>query len=177
MGKVDWKSIVSSVAPTIASALGGPLAGMAVNAIAEKVLGKSEASETEVADVIAKANNPELLLKLKEAEDAFATRMKELDIDLEKMASEDRASARAREIAVRDKTPSILAYVYTIGYFVVLGVIIWQGARIDAKVNDLINILLGVLSAAEVGIINYYFGSSAGSTKKTDTMNELLKKM
>jgi len=39
-----WKGIVGTVAPALATALGGPLAGVAVRAIAEKVLGKPEAS-------------------------------------------------------------------------------------------------------------------------------------
>jgi hypothetical protein len=38
---MDWKSIVSTVAPWIGTALGGPLGGMAVEAAA-KALGISE---------------------------------------------------------------------------------------------------------------------------------------
>ena len=174
MGKFDWKSIVRSVAPTIASALGGPLAGMAVRTISEALLGKTDASENEVAAAIADTNNPDMLLKLKQAENEFAAKMKQLDIDLEKIAAEDRANARQREAAVRDKTPMILAYVYTIGYFVVLSVV-W-GSNVPANAKETFNILLGILSAAEVGIISYYFGSSAGSSRKSDTIDRLTEK-
>ena len=173
---VDWKSIVGSVAPTIATALGGPLAGMAVSAISQALLGKPDASETDVANAIAKATNPETLTKLKEAENSFAATMKELDINLEKISAEDRANARAREIAVKDKTPRNLAYGYTIGYFIVLGLIIYQGKQIDDHVKDLVNILLGILSGAQVGIISYYFGSSSGSARKSEMLDSQLKK-
>ncbi|HBR17275.1 MAG: hypothetical protein A3G39_01790 [Deltaproteobacteria bacterium RIFCSPLOWO2_12_FULL_43_16] len=176
MPNIDWKSIVGSVAPTIATALGGPLAGMAVNAISEAVLGKPNASETEVAEGISKANNPEMLLRLKEAEQAFAAKMKELDIDIEKIAAEDRASARQREAAVRDKTPTILAYGYTVGYFAVL-FLLWKYPLDPASgIKDLFNILLGILSAAQMAIITYYFGSSSGSAKKSEMIENLLKK-
>lgn len=35
----DWKDVISSVAPGLATAFGGPLAGAAVKVIADKVLG------------------------------------------------------------------------------------------------------------------------------------------
>lgn len=175
MGSIDWKSIVRSVAPTIASALGGPLAGMAVSAISQALLGKADGSESEVAAAIAKTNNPDMLLKLKQAENDFAAKMKQLDVDLEKIAADDRANARQREAALRDKTPTILAYVYTIGYFVVLSVV-W-GSEVAANTRETFNILLGILSAAEIGIITYYFGSSAGSSRKSDTIDRLTEKV
>lgn len=43
----DWKQLVGSVAPTIATALGGPLAGMATKAIASAI-GCDEADVEEV---------------------------------------------------------------------------------------------------------------------------------
>ncbi|MBI5749596.1 MAG: hypothetical protein HZA00_10775 [Nitrospinae bacterium] len=174
MAGTDWKSIVGSVAPTIATALGGPLAGMAVSAVSKAVLGNPDATEVEVKEAISKSSDPEVLLKLKQAEQEFAAKMKELDINLERIASEDRASARQREMAVRDKTPTVLAYAYTIGYFAILGVIMKWGVPDNAR--EMINILIGILSAAEVGIITYYFGSSAGSAKKSAAMEEMLRR-
>lgn len=174
MSNTDWKSIVGSVAPTIATALGGPLAGMAVSAISQAVLGKPDASEAEIADALAKSNNPDILLKLKTAEQEFAAKMKQLDIDLEKIAADDRVSARQREVAVKDTTPRNLAYLYTGGYFVMMAALFKFGVPEESR--DLLNTLIGILSAAEVGIITYYFGSSAGSAKKSEMMDKLLKK-
>jgi hypothetical protein len=102
--------------------------------------------------------------------------MKQLDIDLEKIAAEDRASARQREMVVRDKTPTILAYLYSFGYFFILALIIFKVTPIDEKIKDLVNVLLGVLSAAEVGIISYYFGSSSGSAAKSAIIERLAEK-
>lgn len=176
MASFDWKGIVGTVAPTLATALGGPLAGMAVTAISQAALGKADGTEREVSEVIAAAKDPTILVKLKEAEQVFTEKMRQLDIDLEKIAADDRASARQREVAVRDQTPRNLAYGYTLGYFIVLGLIILNGAGIKAEAKDMVNVLLGVLSAAEVGIITYYFGSSAGSARKSDTLDQILQK-
>lgn len=174
MPNTDWKSIVGSVAPTIATALGGPFAGMAVSAISKAVLGKQDATEAEVGEALARSSDPEILLKLKTAEQEFAEKMKQLDIDLEKIAADDRASARQREAAVKDTTPRNLAYLYTGGYFVMMAALFKFGVPEDSR--DLLNTLIGILSAAEVGIITYYFGSSAGSAKKSEMMENLLKK-
>lgn len=183
MARIDWKSVVGSVAPTIAKSLGGPLAGTAVNALSQAVLGKPTATEAEVAEVLVKQGSPETLAKLKEADLQYAVKMKELGIDLEAIAVKDRMSARLREIALKDFTPKLLALCYTGGYFLVL-YYLWKKGLPTFKdlpgyglsVKDLINMLLGVLSAAQIAIISYYFGSSASSTHKSDILENMAKK-
>lgn len=168
----DWKSLVRTVAPSIASVFGTPLAGMAVSAVANAVLGPEEAKENpeKKLEAALAAANPELLQKIKQADQDFKLKMEQLGVDLEKVAAEDRASARAREIAVKDKTPQILAFSYTLGYFALLFVVMFHDLP-DAA-HDLLNTLIGVLSAAQVGIMTYYFGSSAGSARKTELLGK-----
>jgi len=48
----NWKSILGTVAPGLATALGGPLAGMAVQAVSNAVLGKQDGSDDEIAAAI-----------------------------------------------------------------------------------------------------------------------------
>jgi len=169
----DWKSLVGSVAPTIATALGGPLAGMATKALSGALLGKENGSEKEISEVLLSAN-PDTLLKLKELEQSFAICMKELDIDLEKIASEDRNSARQREIAIKDNAPKVLAGVIVTGFFAILGVISF--VELPAASQAPVNILLGALTAMLSQVGNYYFGSSAGSSKKNEMIGSLLNK-
>ena len=47
------KSIIQTVAPTIGTAVGGPLGGMAVKAISEALLGKPDGTPDEVSKAIA----------------------------------------------------------------------------------------------------------------------------
>ncbi len=168
----DWKSLVRTVAPTIASVFGTPLAGMAVKAVADAVLGPEEAKdnpEQKLQAALASAS-PEVLERIKKADQEFKLNMQKLGVDIEKIAAEDRASARAREIAVRDRTPQILAFSYTLGYFALLFVVMFHDLPDGA--HDLLNTLIGVLSAAQVGIMTYYFGSSAGSARKTELLSK-----
>jgi hypothetical protein len=181
MARLDWKSLIGSVAPTIATALGGPLAGTAVNAVSQAVLGKPNGTQAEIAEVLTKSGNPEVLEKLKEAEMQYATKMKELGVDVEKIGVKDRMGARLREVALKDMTPKVLALSYTVGYFIILYYLWREGVpHFDEFPNynakDLISTLLGVLSAAQMAIITYYFGSSASSAQKSEMLEKLTKR-
>jgi hypothetical protein len=165
-------SIVRTVAPTIASAVGGPLAGMAVRTISDALLGKPDGTEEELAQA-ALAATPEQLLALKKAEQDFIVQMRELDIDLERIGNQDRDSARNREIKLKDVTPKVLAAIITVGYF---GVLFWMlnyGLPSNGG-SEAMLVMLGTLGTAWGGIVAYYFGSSAGSRDKNETINRMV---
>ncbi len=163
----DWKSLVNSVAPVIGLALGGPAGGIAAKALSNSLLGKDDATDKELSQAMLGAT-PDQLLALKQADIDFNVKIEELGIDLEKIASEDRANARDREIKTGDKTPKILASVIVVGFFSVLATMAFVSIPETAQAP--INILLGALTAMLTQVGNYYFGSSAGSQRKTELM-------
>ncbi len=165
---MDWRKIVATVAPALGTALGGPLGGMAAVAVSDALLGKPNGSEGEIAAALT-AGGPEALLKLKQADRAFAERMRELEIDLERIHHSDRASAREREGKTRDTfTPRTLALLVTAGFFGVLAWLLAFGKPEHG--GDALLVMLGALGGAWASIISYYFGSSAGSTDKTQLL-------
>lgn len=170
--KLDWKAIVGTVAPTIATALGGPLAGVATKTLASKLLGRPEATEEEVQSAVIGAD-PQTLLKLKEVEVEFKKYMTDAGIRLEQIAADDRSNARAREAQVRDHTPAYLAYAITVGFFGTLGFMLVNGK--PATGGDALLVMLGSLGTAWAGVIAYYFGSSAGSRKKDDAISQMVR--
>lgn len=167
-------NLVRTVAPSIASAVGGPLAGMATRAISEALLGKPDGTEQELENAVASAT-PEQLLALKKAEQEFAVKMRELDIDLERISNADRDSARSREVSLRDWTPRVLAGLITVGYF---GVLFWmlRFGLPNTGSSEALLVMLGALGTAWGGVVAYYFGSSAGSKEKTEAMNRMVRK-
>ncbi|MCX8506195.1 MAG: hypothetical protein ORN98_06235 [Alphaproteobacteria bacterium] len=167
----DWKSIIGTVAPGLATALGGPLAGMAVSALSTALLGKPDGTVDDVAKIVT-SGNPELLLKIKQVDLEFQQHMADVGLDLQKIAARDRGDARAREIAVKDKTPHILAYSVTVGFFVML--LVMSFADIAIANRDLLNVMLGALGAAWASIMSYFFGSSAGSQDKNQMIGQIL---
>ena len=167
-------NLVRTVAPSLASAVGGPLAGMAVRTISDARLGKPDGTEAELAEAAAKAT-PEQLLALKKAEHDFTVRMRELDIDLERIANADRDSARDREVKTKDWTPRILAGLITVGYFGALFYMLRNGLPQHGG-SEAMLVMLGTLGTAWGGVVAYYFGSSAGSKEKTEAMNRMVGK-
>ena len=168
----DWKKLVASVAPMIGTALGGPLGGSAVAAIAA-AFGIAGDDEQAVAAAVANAT-PEQLLALRSADHDFKAKMAELGFkneqELARLSVEDRSSARSREISIKDKTPAVLAFVVTIGFFGILAFMLVQSPPEGAR--DVLNIMLGALATAWISIVAYYFGSSSGSAEKTRLMSK-----
>ena len=174
----DWKDLIAAVAPTIATALGGPMAGFAVRTLSNTLLGHENGSEADIVQAI-NVSGPDALLKIKEADNAFAIRLKELDIDIEKIGVEDRASAREREVKTGDsKTLRVLAAMVMGGFLVSVWFVLTGQAKglSDPSIAATIGTLIGYLSAKADQVVSYYFGSSHGSQLKTDAMNEAFKK-
>jgi hypothetical protein len=165
--------LIGAVAPTLATALGGPLAGMAVKTVSQALLGRNDATPEEVMDAVRNAT-PDQLAKLNEIDAAFKIRMKELDIDLEKLAVQDRDSARRREIETKDWTPKILAFSILGGYFACLFWLLGRGMPTSG--SESVIMMLGALSQTVTAVVAYYFGSSVGSRQKDSLIESKVKK-
>lgn len=177
MAKFDWKKIVATVAPGLATALGGPLAGVAVKTLATQLLGKPDATESEVEQAVLGAD-PATLIRLKEIDLEFKKTFSDAGIRLEEIAAADRNSARRREIDAHDSwTPRVLAMLVMGGFawcvYAVLG-----GHVADLKdplVAGMIGTLIGYTSAKADTIVSYYFGSSASGKAKDQTISDIAK--
>lgn len=166
---MDWKNLIATVAPWIGTALGGPLGGMAVNAIGD-ALGLSDKTEASIKAALSGAT-PEQMLALKQADQSFAEKMQELGFaneqKLAELAMQDRDSARKREAAVQDWTPRVLAYALVGAFIAVIVGVLGGWGKADSV---LAGTLIGYLSAKAEQVVAYYFGSSSGSDKKTEIM-------
>lgn len=159
--------ILQQVAPTIATALGGPLAGLATKTLSNVLFGHEEGDADAISVALQNAS-PDQLANVKKIDADFNAKMKELDIDLERIAAGDRDSARRREMSVGDHTPKVLAAGITLGFF---GCLFWMFVYgVPKNGNEALLLMLGALQTAFTGVIAYYFGSSSGSKAKTDLM-------
>jgi hypothetical protein len=166
----NWKGVTQAVAPALATALGGPLKGAAVVAIG-RALGQEEPTEESVADALSVAG-PEVLLKLKQADQEFALAMRQAYIRVLEVDAQDRDSARQREAKTGDSTtPRVIAAVVLGGFSFALGAVLTgQVDTTDAMTAGLVGTMIGYASAKADQVVSYYFGSSAGSKAKDETI-------
>jgi len=158
---MEW---LNQIAPSIATALGGPLAGLAVTAIS-KALG---IDEKDVQKTIETGKlSAEQMMSLKQAEMDLQAKAQELGLDFEKLATDDRKSARDMQINTKSIVPAILAIGVTVGFF---GILI--GLMTDnVTKSDALLLMLGSLGTAWTAIVSFYFGSSASSQNKDDLLH------
>ena len=157
------KDVLITVAPTLASAFGTPMAGVATKAVISALGLKKDASDSEVEQAILGAT-PEQLLALKKADQEFLIKMKELDIDLTKIVLGDKDSARRREIETKDSTTKVLAYIICTLY---VGVQLFLLTHvIDDDMKEMVMRALGTLDAILGLVFSYYFGSSVGEVRR-----------
>jgi membrane-bound ClpP family serine protease len=153
---MDW---LAKLVPTIATCLGGPLAGLAVTAVS-KALG---IDEDKVQNVIDSGKlSADQISSLKQAEIELQKQAQELGLNFEQLAVQDRASARDLQKETKSFIPPVLSILVTIGFFGILG------GLMSGKImtSDALMLMLGSLGTAWTGIIAFYFGSSASSQAK-----------
>lgn len=163
---MDW---LKTIAPTIATAMGGPLAGMAVDAIGN-ALGMKDATKEQVKDLLASGTlTSDQMASIKQADATLKVRMKELEIDMEKVYAGDRNSAREMAARTGDVwTPRVMALVV----FLVWGAVNYKlfNGTINSDMRELVARALGTLDAVLMAVIYYYYGSSSSSAAKTEAM-------
>lgn len=160
------KSFLKGLVPLIGTALGGPLGGAAASFVADK-LGISNKTLAGVTSALEDGKlSPEQISQLKLAEIEFKKFLEQNKIDLEKVHADNTKSAREMQVAIRSKTPEILSFVVTFGFFGILAHLL----TMESKPSEPLLIMLGSLGTAWAAIVNFWFGSTAGSARKTDLL-------
>jgi hypothetical protein len=153
---------LAQVAPTVATALGGPLAGLAVGAVA-KALGVDEGEAKQMLDEGKMTS--EQIAQVKVAEIELQKMQESLGLDFEKLAVDDRKSAREMQVATKSFLVPALA-IAVVGSFIAVVVGTLMGFSHADSV--MAGTLIGYLSAKSDQVLSFFFGSSAGSQKKDE---------
>ena len=191
MANFDWRSIVSVLAPTLGTAFGGPLGGAAGKLVAAAVLGKEDANDKELADVFSKGLSPDAVIALKKADHDFDLQMKAMDIDLVKISAETE-KAYLGDIQNARKAHSDNNNVFRLGITIlgifagIMGAVLWASFQVltggiiirdigtVAMVSGLIGTVVGYVASNAQQVVNYFYGSSKGSSDKTESMGRVI---
>jgi hypothetical protein len=148
----DLLNLLKGFAPSLATAVAGPLGGAAVSAIASK-LGVPDSVE---AVVTAIGSDP-----------AATAKLQEMELEYAKLDATDRSDARKTEVALatNEQTPWLNKSVTPILAFVV--VVCWGLIQhhllthtVPTEMREIIIRVLGTLDGALVMVLSYYFGAS-----------------
>ena len=150
--------LLKSLAPTIASAAGGPMAGMAVKMAASKLGLPESTTANEIEDLIER--QPERAVALKQADEDFKNRIREMEIDLESFKTEVEDRKDARENFSTDWTPKIFSILCLLLYggFVMIVTLMPH----DQNDETIISLVLGQLSGILGTAAAFFYGGSSG---------------
>jgi len=181
--------VLKTVAPWLVTALTGGVPGiaaMAASAIAGR-LGLTDGSVDAVRSALTgQQMTPEQLLALRQADDDFALKMRQagfthaenmagIQVQADRVAADDRASARNFAAAEHDHTARNLAYMYTVALFAVIGLEFLLAARqirLDDGVMRALDTLFGILIAMVLGSKEYFFGSSSRADRQAAAITQ-----
>lgn len=177
--KINWESIgkiVGNSAPLVGNLLGGPMGGAAGNLLAS-FLG-CENDPAVVANLL--NSDPDAILKMKEFTFKHQEQLARMNLEAEKARLADVQDARDREVAItrytgkRDWHLYFLAWSIVVGFFVVLGVLMFK--PLPNAQNQIVAMLFGNLGMGLGTVIAYFFGSSRSSADKNNLLYEMGKK-
>jgi hypothetical protein len=175
---MDFKDIlgkVINVASPLVSAFvpGGSLIATGVKAIAGAFgLSESEVTPEKLNELM--AQDKDFALKIKQAEQEFKIEVMQNETERLKLELADVQSARNMNIETtkatgkRDINLYMLAWVIVIGFFCLVGLLIFKELPKDS--NGVIYMLFGALASGFTGIMGYFFGSSKSSADKTELL-------
>ena len=153
------KGIIGAVAPTIGTALGGPMGSIASKMVADALGCEPTPKKIEQA---VQAATPEQLAELKKIDAEFDVKMKELDVDLFALETADIQDARGK--FSKDWTSRIMGITVVGGFMGYIFLVTLQPPEQNSEA--LINLVLGYLGGLASAVISFYFGAS--NTKDKD---------
>ncbi len=132
------------------------MAGMAVKMAAQK-LGVPDATANEIEDIIER--EPEKAVLLKEADNDFKDRIREMEIDLESFKTEVEDRQHARETFKNDWTPKVFGILALLLY----GAYVMAVTIMPHDQNDetIISLVLGQLSGILGTMAAFWFSGSS----------------
>jgi hypothetical protein len=167
---MDWLNTIKNLAPTVAAALGGPLAGEAATALVG-IVGGSGIDDVRKAIEGGRLSG-EQIGQLRQLELQLQDNERERGFKYAELAFKDRDSARQANVVGSTQKPlfwlSVLLLMLCLGTEVVLLVL---GVPVGTS-ELVVGRVLGLLDAIAMTVLAYWFGTSSSSAIKTEMINE-----
>jgi len=172
---MDWLATLKSVAPTVASAMFGPLGAVAVASVGE-LLGLSGATKDKISEIIQTGQmTPEQIGKLRELELEYQNNEKERGFRYAELSFKDRDSAR--QASVSGGTQKMLFWLSLVLLVLTIGTeiaVLFYGYP-DKTPEIIVGRVLGLMDAVAMLVLSYWYGTTNGSAVKNELLSQNIK--
>lgn len=173
----DFLKTIAGLAPTVAAALGGPLAGAAVAAIGN-ALGMSEPTKEGIAKAFTDGMiKPEDMVKIKQLELEFKAhesdmgfKYAELAYKQDALATDDRKSARTANVAGGTQMPLFYLSLFLLAITLGCEIAVLFNGYPPTTSEMVVGRILGLMDAVAMMVLVYWYGSNKDSARKTDML-------
>lgn len=163
---MNWIDTLKALAPTVATALGGPLAGAAVSALGG-ILGVPDATQDAIAKLFKDGQlSQEHLAEIRKLELQFQNDEKERGFKYSELEFKDRDSARNMATATHSVTPAVLTWLIVVLTLAAEAALLFNQVPPGAD-PIIIGRVLGTMDSALVMVLSFWFGSNSSSQQKT----------
>lgn len=163
---MNWLDTLKSIAPTVATALGGPLAGAAVSALGS-ILGVPDATQATIANLFKDGQlTADNLAEIRKLELDYQNQEKERGFKFAELEFKDRDSARSMAVSTHSVTPSILTWIIVALTLAAEAALLFNQVPPGAD-PIIIGRVLGTMDSALVMVLSFWFGSNSSSQQKT----------
>lgn len=172
----EIKNLVQHIAPTLASALGGPFYRVALTFIADNLITDRASDERSTIEIVTSLlNDAKQLQNIKSLDDQFKSEMKKLSVDV--FALDTQNKKNIPNIVSSTQRPQIfLSALFLIAYFLMLAAIfvveVSDSLNMVKGENSLmgeLQILFGVLTAGVGQVLSYWFGGVFGRKESSSS--------
>ena len=171
---MSWQQTLLKLAPTVVSALGGPLAGAAVVALGE-IFGVSEPTQEKIKELIEGGQmTGEQLSAIKQLELKLQAEEQERGFRYAELEVRDRESARKRDAelvqsGVKNRRADSM-YFLSVVVIIALVYLTWRDGGINEYVKGIITLVLGRFLGYLDNIYNFEFGTPRGAALKSELL-------
>lgn len=161
---MDWKKVLGDIAPTIGAAF-GPL-GAAGGVAIKELLGVPGASDEDAMNLL---QTPDGIIKIKQIEADYKTKMAQIQLDSDKSTDADRMDARARDTKLRQagyKNTRADVMIVVVAFALCLDITLLSLYDLKPEVIAIFNMMVGALLKMLGDAFQFEFGSSRGSKEK-----------
>lgn len=176
----DWLSVIKALAPTVATAIGGPAAGMVITGLGE-LFGLTDATPENIQAVIERGQlTPDHISAIKQLELKLKAEEQERGFRFEELAAKGQTDARKRDVDIVKATGrnwrADMMFALAVAVIVLLVCLIWKDPDINEYMKGVVTLVLGRFLGYLDSIYGFEFGTTRGSQNKDSTINALASK-